>query len=161
MYSKDIYSVLQNLHIPYEKFKHPAVFTCEEADKYCIGRGGAHTKNLFLRNKKGDQHYLVVLERNKQANLKKLAEQISTSNLSFASPERLLKYLEVTPGSVTPFGLINDVEKHVLVFIDEDLLKFAKVGFHPNVNTATLELTVEDFKRFLEWTRNQVEWARL
>lgn len=78
------------------------------------------------------------------------------TGLSFALPERMMKYLGLTPGSVSPFELINDINKEVRIVIDNDLLKSEKQGFHPNVNTATLAMSTEDFKKFLAWTKNQV-----
>jgi Ala-tRNA(Pro) deacylase len=153
---KTIYDILKELNIPYEKHDHPAVFTVEEAEKYDRDIPGGKSKNLFLRNKKGDIHYLVVAESTRKIDLKQLSSQLFAGNLSFASPERLLKYLDLTPGSVSPFGLINDTSKSVKVVIDNGLLKHEKVGFHPNVNTSTLVIKSDDLKKFLEWTGNNV-----
>lgn len=99
-----------------------------------------------------------MLESSKTADLKKLAEFMQISRLSFASPQRLLEYLQLTPGSVSPFGLINDQKNEVVVIIDIDLLQGAKVAFHPNINTATLVLSIEDFLKFLTWTKNDVKF---
>ena len=78
--------------------------------------------------------------------------------LSFASPERLMKYLGVTPGSVSPFGLIHDQDRHVRVFLDRELKQAARISFHPNINTRTLVLTFTDFERFLASTWNVVRY---
>ena len=155
--SKDIYSVLEGLDIVYEKYEHPAVFTVEEAEKHARGEG-IHSKNLFLRNKKGNKHYLVVIRASKQINIKDLETKLQEKNLSFASPERMMKYLGLIPGSVSPFGLINDVNKEVQVVVDEGLLKSEKQAFHPNVNTATLAISTADFKKFLQWTGNDITY---
>jgi Ala-tRNA(Pro) deacylase len=155
---QDIYQVLNKLNIKYEKYEHPAVFTVEDAQKYDINFDCTKTKNLFLRNKKGDKHYLIVLEGQKRANLKNLETLLGENNLSFASSEKLLKYLGLTPGSVSPFGLINDVNKEVEVVIDKELITSPKVGFHPNINTATLVVSSLDFKKFLDWTGNKVRY---
>jgi len=146
---KKVYEVLEKLEISYEKYEHPAVFTCEEADIYTSDLKGVHTKNLFLRNKKGNKHYLVVMSEDKTLNVKEFGEKISDKNLSFASPERMMKYLGLTPGSVSLLGIINDTEKHVKVFIDEDIMKEEFINAHPNVNTATLVFKVKDMIKFL------------
>ncbi|MEK7623822.1 MAG: prolyl-tRNA synthetase associated domain-containing protein [Patescibacteria group bacterium] len=149
----NIYEILKELGINYTEYTHPAVFTCEESDIHCQHIPGGKSKNLFLRNKKGDKHYLVTLPAAKRADLKNLARLLSEQALSFASPERLMKYLGVTPGSVTILGLINDANKEVAVIIDEDLWKNQTVQYHPLTNTATLVIEKNDLNRFLQWTR--------
>lgn len=153
---KDIYKILEELGIEYVKYEHPAVFTSEEAALYYGGIKGGHFKNLFLRNKNGTQHYMVIVPDYKKADLKKFEQKIGDKKVSFASAERMMKYLEVTPGSVTPFALINDVEKHVIVVADESVWKEEIVNFHPMINTATLGIKSADFRRFLEWCGNEV-----
>ncbi len=161
MIVSDIYQVLQDLHIEYEKYEHPAVYTVEEAAQYDRGIDAGNSKNLFLRNAKGDTHYLVILESTKRLNLKRLASLLGESKLSFASPERLMKYLGLTPGSVSPFGLINNTDKLVKVIIDSGLLQYKKLAYHPNINTATLVIATDDLKRFLDWTGNKIEYIVL
>ena len=112
---------LTSLGIAYERFEHPPVPTVEEAEKHWAGIDAAHCKNLFLRNQKGNRHYLVIIAHTKRADLRAVANQIGDGKLSFASPERLMTHLGVTPGSVSPAGLINDREHHVRVFLDRDL----------------------------------------
>ena len=133
---------LTSLGIAYERFEHPPVPTVEEAEKHWAGIDAAHCKNLFLRNQKGNRHYLVIIAHTKRADLRAVANQIGDGKLSFASPERLLTHLGVTPGSVSPAGLINDREHHVRVFLDRDLKNAARISFHPNVNTATLTVSL-------------------
>lgn len=157
----DIYNVLNKLGILYEKHEHPAVFTVADAVKYYVKIDGAHNKSIFLRNKKADKYYLILTLDSKRVNLKELQIFLTESKLSFASPEKLMEYLGLTPGSVSPFGLINDKNKIVEVIVDEELLKFDKQGFHPNINTVTLIITTEDLKKFLEWTKNKVIYRRL
>lgn len=157
---KSIYAILTDLNIEYEKYDHPPVFTVKEAKQYDRGIDAGKTKNLFLRNKKGDQYYLLVAESTRKIDLKKLASFPNESKLSFASPERLHKHLKLSPGSVSPFGLINDSLRKVKVLIDKSLLKHKKLGFHPNVNTATLVIKTADFKRFLAWTGNKVVYFK-
>lgn len=158
---QDIYQVLQELNISYEKHEHPAVYTTEQADRYYDGIDAGMSKNLFLRNRKGDKHYLVVVESSKKVDLERLGSLLNESKLSFASAERLLKYLGLTAGAVSPFGLINDANKEVFVIVDNDLLKYQKLSYHPNINTATLVISIEDFKKFLDWAKNSVQFLVL
>ncbi len=144
-----VYDALQELGIAFTRHEHPAVFTVEQATEHWAGIDATHCKNLFLRNRKGTAHYLVVLEHTKQADISRLTAQLGEDRLSFASPERLEKYLGLAPGAVSPFGLINDRDKAVRVVIDQDLKQARRVGFHPNVNTATIVITFADFERFL------------
>lgn len=156
-----IISVLKQLSISYQKHQHPAVFTVEESDTYFENINAAKSKNLFLRNKKGDTHYLVVAKSSTEIDLKQLATQLEETRLSFASEQRLYKYLQVTPGSVSPFGLIHDKNCEVLVVVDNDLIEEESQAFHPNINTATLVITTNDFKKFLEWSGNTVRYLDL
>lgn len=158
---KDIDAVLDELKIAYVKHEHPAVFTCEEADVHCAKIPGGKSKSLFLRNRKGETHYLVVMEAAKKLDMKKLTQLLGESKISFASEDRLQKYLKLTPGSVSPFGLINDVNKEVIVILDQDLLKYDRLSYHPNINTATLELSREDVQKFLKFTENKTRVLNL
>jgi Ala-tRNA(Pro) deacylase len=153
-----VYEVLKELEIPFIRHEHPPVFTVEQAVEHWKGVEGAHLKNLFLRNKKGSRHYLVIIECTKNADLRKLNEQLGEDRLSFGSPERLKRCLGLEPGAVSPFGLINDTNKEVIVIIDEDLKKTERVNFHPNVNTATVGISAADFEKFLDWAGNSVRY---
>jgi len=155
---KQVYDLLEQLEIPYTRHNHPPVYTVEQAEKHWTQIRGAHCKNLFLRNKKGNRHYLVILEAAKAADLKSLRYKLGEDRLSFASPERLKRNLDLEPGSVSPFGLINDHENKVQVVIDKDLKDAEEVNFHPNVNTATLGISFSDFEKFLAWTKNPVRY---
>ena len=158
---KKIYELLEKLGISYHKYEHPPVFTVAQAEEYRQNIPGAHCKNLFLRNKKGNRHYLVILEGSKQADLRALAEKIGEDRLSFASPERLSRYLGLEAGAVSPFGLINDVRKEVEVIIDNDLKKAECLNFHPNVNTATVGIKFLDFEKFLAWCGQQIRYLQI
>ncbi|MBD5640478.1 prolyl-tRNA synthetase associated domain-containing protein [Clostridium botulinum] len=151
-----IYNILDELNIKYIKHEHEAVYTIEEVNNLQLDIEGQHCKNLFLRNRKGNIHYLLILCDEKMADLKALAKEIGSTPLSMASEERLYKHLELTPGSVTPFGLINNSDKKVKVLLDKDLKHDGKINFHPNTNTATLTINYEDFHKFLQWTGNEV-----
>ncbi len=151
-----LYDLLDQLNISYTRHEHPPVYTVEEAKQYWQGIEGAHAKNLFLRNSKGNQHYLVVLEESKTADLMGLSMQLAAGKLSFASERRLMDHLGLETGAVSPFGLINDVQKAVKVVLDRDLAKAELVNFHPNVNTATITLSYSDFEKFLSHCGNEV-----
>lgn len=140
---------LRTLGIAFDRYDHPPVATVAEAEIHWVGIDATHCKNLFLRNQKGDRHYLVVVSHSKRVDLRQVAEQIGDGKLSFGSPERLMKHLGLSPGSVSPFGLLNDPGRHVRVFLDLDLKGATRLGFHPNDNTATLTLSGDGFERFL------------
>jgi len=153
-----VLEILDKLGIEYTRREHPPVFTVEQAEKHWSDITGAHCKNLFLRNKKGNRHYLVILLSRKQADLRSLNEKLNEDRLSFGSPDRLKKYLGLEPGSVSPFGLINDPRKEVTVIVDQDLKQEARVNFHPNVNTSTVGISTADFEKFLAWSGQTVRY---
>ncbi|MDR4945074.1 prolyl-tRNA synthetase associated domain-containing protein [Neobacillus cucumis] len=154
---KGVYGVLEKLNISYKRYEHVPVFTVEEIRNLDITIPGGHTKNLFLRNRKGDKHFLVIVSEDKDVDLKRLSKLIESTPLSFGSSERLNKYLKVYPGAVGAFGLINDTTNHVQVVLDSDLLEKETINFHPNVNTATVNLSVEEFRRYLSAINNPFE----
>ena len=159
--ARRVYDVLDGLGFTYERFEHPAVFTAEEAAVHWAGVPGTPVKNLFLRNKKGDRNYLVILAIDKQADLRHLVKVIGDDRLSFGSPERLKARLGLEPGSVSPFGLINDHDGVVHVIVDADLRSADRLIFHPNVNTASVSIGFDDFQRFLATRRNTVRFVRV
>jgi Ala-tRNA(Pro) deacylase len=156
-----VYETLDALGIQYERYEHPPVFTGEEAALHWSAIPGTQVKNLFLRNKKGDRHYLAILEIHKQADLKRLVKLVGDDRFSFASAERLMAHLGVTPGSVSPFGLINDESRTVMVMVDEDLRRAERLIVHPNINTASVTISGEDLERFLASRGNVVKWIRI
>lgn len=158
---KTIYEILDELNIPYSIHEHPAVYTVEEASKFYTEMPGGHFKNLFLRNKKGNNHFLAVVVSTKTVDIKKLGELFGGEKLSFASPERLLKHMGLTPGAVSPFGLVNNTEHNIRVLVDNDLFTFDTVYFHPNENTASIGISPQDFQKYLEWTENPIQHNQL
>lgn len=157
---KNVLKVLDSLNIKYEIHHHHAVFTVEDTEKYKVEIDAIQSKNLFLRGKK-DSFYLVVVEGDKKVDLKKLATILGEPRLSFASPEKLLQFLKLTPGSVSPFGLINDTDRIVHVIVDNKLMDHPLQGFHPNINTATVVLKTEDFKKYLSSTENKIQYLNI
>ncbi len=114
-------------------------------------------KNLFLRDAKGRNHFLLTVAQDKKTDLKALQERLACSRLSFASARRLEQYLKLIPGSVSPFGVINNAEKNVRVIIDADLIDMPIVGVHPNDNSATIWLTGESLLAFLRaWVKDVI-----
>ncbi len=158
---RPVLEALEALGIAYVRHEHPPVATVEEAEKHWAGLAGVHCKNLFLRNYKGTRHYLVIAPVTRGIDLKRLTADLAEDRLSFASAERLKKWLGVEPGSVSPFGLVNDPAREVRVVCDTALKSGAGLGFHPNVNTATLEISLADFEKFLAWRGNPVRWLEL
>lgn len=142
MYGKqEVYKLLESNGIAFEKLGHEAVYTMEDMEKAGIVGKGTVCKNLFLRDAKGKNHYLVTVPEEKRVDMKILAGQIGSTKLSFASVERLEKYLGVEQGCVSPFGVLNDESRSVAVVFDEDLRSDKAVGIHPNDNTATVSIT--------------------
>jgi len=156
-----LYNVLEKLGIVVEYHEHPPVPTVEEAEKYWKGIDSTHCKNLFFRNHKGNKHYLVILHYKRKLQIRDLEQHLKQGKISFASEKRLQKYLGIKPGSVSPFGLINDSENHTHVFIDKELQKAERLSFHPNINTASLIIFFDDFITFLEDTGNTYEFIEL
>lgn len=156
-----LYEILNNLNISFEYVEHPQAPTIAIAKKYWAGHDAKHCKNLFFRNHKGNRHYLVLLDCDNDMDIHALEKQLHQGKLSFASKTRLMKYLGVAPGSVTPFGLINDSEHHVHVFIDNNLQQAERLSFHPCINTASLIISRNDFLTFMKFTQNTYEWIRL
>lgn len=155
---REIEVLLRDKKIPFELVEHEAVWTIEEMRACSITDRGEVAKNLFLRDYKGRRHFLVVLRSDKEADLKVLAEKLGSSKLSFASPERLKKYLGVAPGAVTPFGVLNDSCHEVEVVFDQDLAGGNRVGFHPNVNTATIFLPFEKMAELVKSHGNKITY---
>jgi Ala-tRNA(Pro) deacylase len=153
-----VLEVLDRLGIAYARHEHPPVFTVEQAEEHWAAIDAAHCKNLFLRNQKGTRHYLVIVAKDKRVELKALSAWLNEDRLSFASAERLMKYLGLTAGSVSPFGLINDRGRVVTVVLDADLARSERIAFHPNTNTVTIALAFEDFRRFLDSTGHDVRY---
>ena len=159
--SEKLYQLLEHLNIPFEYIEHPEAPTIEIAKQYWAGHDAKHCKNLFFRNHKGNRHYLVILDCDSDMDIHSIEKQLRQGKLSFASEQRLMKYLGLTPGSVTPFGLINDSERHVHVFVDKNLQNAQRLSFHPCINTASLIISKSDFVRFLDYTQNSYEWLEL
>ena len=152
---------LRALEISYELVEHAPAFTMDEYNALGFNPNDEICKNLFLRDYKGKRHMLVVLKGSKHADLRLIQAEVESSKLSFASDERLKKYLDVQKGSVSPFGLLFDTEAAVEVYFDEDLQNAPRLGFHPNDNTATVFLSFADVRRYIESTGHTLRFLRV
>lgn len=166
-----VYKFLNDNNIPYTSYNHPEGKTIEEAKRWWKDDGSIHCKNLFFRNHKGNKHYLVCFHCDHDLDIHDLEARLKASlvskglpscgKLSFASPERMMKYLGLEPGSVSPFGLINDTEHHVYLFLDEVLQDADSLSFHPNDCRGTVVIKREDFARYLSAVGNEYEYIKL
>lgn len=158
---KQVYDKLNELGITYQVDEHPAAFTIEEVDRLGIYNKGEVCKNLFLRDGSGKRHFLLVVPGHKEIDLKNVKEQIGSSRLSFGSAERLNNCLKLTQGSVSPFGILNDKDCKVELIFDKDLVGQKMLGFHPNINTATVWLSFEDLLKVIEENGNNILYVNL
>ncbi len=136
--------------IVYTPYDHIPVFTCEEADAIEGDIPGLHTKNLFVRDKKKTRYILLVMPAHKRTDLDAFAKHLGIKRLSFASAEDLGTYLDVIPGSVSPFTLISDPEAKVEVYIETEVMHAKEKGFHPNQNDSTFVVDTENFQKYLD-----------
>lgn len=147
-----VYDLLDQLGIDFWRVDHDAARTmedCAQADQL-LGEDTAICKNLFLRNSKGDQYFLLMLPGEKKFRAKDVAHQIGSTRLSFADEEKMEEYLDILPGSVSVMGLMNDHDDHVELLIDEDVLKLPYVGCHPCMSTTSMRLATKDLlEKFL------------
>ncbi len=144
----ELFARFDTLGIAYETHRHPPVFTVEEAQAHCAHLPGAHCKSLFLKDKKG-RLWLVVALDTRRIDLKSLTRAIGAARISFAKPELLWEVLGLTPGAVTPFGLINDTTQRVTVVLDAEMMRAERLNYHPLANDATTALGPDDLRRFI------------
>ena len=152
----DLYQFLADHHIEYKRHDHPPVFTVADVERLVPLLPAAKTKNLFLRDKKGKRHFLVVVPAQKRVDIKALAAVIGAGRLSFGSPDRLKRFLDVDPGSVTILALIRDAGHAVEVVFDKILAQEKAFQFHPLVNTSTLVISRDHLLQFLEITGHEI-----
>ena len=151
----DLTGFLETHGIAFVRHEHPPVFTCEEELQHVPESGAARTKNLFLRDRRGKRHLLLVTLCSKSVSIADFAETSGADRLSFGSPERLMKHLGVEPGAVTLLGLVNDAQHAVELYIDADVWSAPSVHAHPLRNDATLVLSHDDVVRFVAATGHQ------
>ncbi len=144
--------LLKENSIVFEKFEHPPLHTCEDADHYLVERPGARLKNLFLRDNYGKKHFLLITAHNKNVDLKALSKNLNVSRLGFASHDRLNKYLSSKAGAVSILSLMMDKTHSVKLLIDEDIWQANQFQCHPFINTQTFVLDKQNLMRFLTLT---------
>ena len=159
---------LEEHHIPFTTYNHPEGKTIEEAKRWWHDDGSVHCKNIFMRNHKGDQHYLICFHCDYDLAIHDIEHWLkdvlvsqglkAPGKLSFASPERMMRYLGLEPGSVSPFGLINDTEHHVILFLDSRLKDAESLSFHPNDCRGTIVISQAAFQQYLASVGNKVEY---
>lgn len=159
--SAPVFERLDSLGIKYEHIEHPSVFTMDEMYALGVFNKGIVGKNLFLRDAKGKRHFLVFVYGDKRVSLSDIQEKLNISRCSFASAERLYKYLRLTKGSVSPLGVINDKNAAVEFIIDKDFIGCPCVGVHPNRNTATLWMTFDDLLKVIKDNGNSISFAEI
>ena len=158
---QQVYDYLDKLGIKFDYYEHPEAPTIEIAAQYYRGEGTTLCKNLFFRNHKGNRHYLVIMDSTHAMDIHDIEHKLHQGKLSFASPERMMKYLGVRPGSVSLFTLVNDANHEVTLFVDNGLRNAEKVSFHPNDNTASLVISNADMMKFIESIGNPYEFLDL
>lgn len=158
---KKVLDTLNEWGIPFTMYEHPPLPTIEIALEYWKDITATHCKNLFFRNHKGNKHYLVVFECHNQMAIHQIEKMLKQGKLSFASEQRMEKFLGLKPGSVSPFGLINDTNKEVKLFLDKNLQDAQLLSFHPNDNTASLVVKNSDFINFLSHWGGEYEFLDL
>ena len=152
---KKLLTLIEEKGLDFKLYTHEPLSTVAESIKYRGTIDGAHSKNLFLKNKKNEFFLFSCLE-NTKINLKEISKSLKIGNLSFAKENYLKECLGVIPGSVTPFGLLNDIENKVIFFCDSKFLKNQIVNFHPLTNTSTIGMKIEDFINFLIENKKKV-----
>lgn len=151
-----IYDYLNKKNIRYELIEHEAVYTMEDLSKLDIPYPDSDAKNLFVCDDKKENYYLITVKNNKRVNLKDFQKEYHTRPLSFASSDDLFTFLKLTPGAVTPFGLLNDKNLKVKFYLDKEFLDGNHlIAVHPNDNTATVWLKVEDL---IDIIKNMAIW---
>lgn len=150
MNKTELLNFLSNSQIQYILAEHEAAKTIEEIDSFNLPNAEYIVKNLFLRDDKKRNYYLIISQKDKTINLKTLRINLGTRPLSFASEDDLLRFLALPKGSVTPLGILNDETHSVQVIMDNDVFSYPLVGVHPNENTATVWLSPNDLKRIIE-----------
>jgi Ala-tRNA(Pro) deacylase len=148
-------------NIQYALHSHPAVFTVSEAREHCGHIPGTHCKNLFLKNKKSGQLYLVTIPHEKRLDLNQFRRMIGAPKIRFAGPEDLSEILGISTGAVSPLGLVNDANNEVIFIVDEIIWNANVICCHPNVNTETLQIPGPDFQKLIKTTGTSMKVKNL
>jgi Ala-tRNA(Pro) deacylase len=155
---KIVYDTLQKLNINYKYFESPKDYSNEDDGSFWTKTGACRCKNLFLRNHKGDRHFLLIADYYKDTKIKLLEDKLKKGKISFASQKRIDKWIKGVPGAISVFSLFNDKSNHVEVFIDKSLLEKDFLTFLPNNLNALIVISREDFLRLLDFSGNYYEF---
>lgn len=158
MNKQEVYDFIKSKNIWHEITEHEAVFNMDELSKIEVPYNDCDAKNLFVRDDKKENYYLITVKGNKRVDLKEFRKRYDVRPISFASAEDLMKYLNLIPGSVSPLGLLNDKERKVKFYLDDSFFKDEKIiGIHPNDNTATVWLKVDDLINIIKEHGSKIE----
>ena len=158
MNKQEVYGSIKSKNIWHEITEHEAVFNMDELSKIEVPYNDCDAKNLFVRDDKKENYYLITVKGNKRVDLKEFRKRYDVRPISFASAEDLMKYLNLIPGSVSPLGLLNDKERKVKFYLDDSFFKDDKIiGIHPNDNTATVWLKVDDLINIIKEYGSKIE----
>ncbi len=160
MKKTDVYRYFEKQNIPYEITEHKAVFSIEELNSVELPYPEWDAKNLFVRDDKKRNYYLITVKGNKRVDLKEFRKRHELRALTFASPDDLLSVMDLVPGSVSPLGILNDTEHRVHFYLDSEFVG-NKIGVHPNDNTATVWLQAEDLMKLIRAHGNEAEFTEM
>lgn len=156
-----VYKALADLDIKFEYYESPRDFSSEDDGAFWKRIGACRCKNLFMRNHKGNQHYLLISDYYRDINIHAIEHKLKQGKLSFASQERIDKWIKGTIGAISVFSLLNDTENHTIAFIDKTLLTKGHLTFLPNQLNALISISIEDFVRILDYSGNRYEFVDL
>ena len=152
---------LNSIGIEFKIVEHEPAYTTEEADKYIEGHDGVRTKTMFICNKKKTNYYMIIMDDSKRLDMNKFKEIVSEKQMKMASEEALKEKLGIEPGMVSPFGLLNNDEKDVKIYMDKEIIIEKIMTFHPNDNTKTLFITTKDLFKYFENIRYELNIIEL
>lgn len=158
---QEVYNILNEMGIQYKVTEHKPVYTIDEMNELGMENIDNVIKNLFIRDDKKKNYYLILVQKDKTVNLNQLRESIGSRRLSFASEDDLEKYLGLKKGAVSPLGILNDENKIVKVVIDKDIRNYKFVGVHPVENTATVWINVDDLEKLIKTNGNMIMYVRI
>ena len=147
---EQVYKELNEMKIKYEVVNHPPALTTKDADDYIEDKEGVRSKTMFMSNKKKNRFYLLILDDTKRLDIKKIGEIINEKSLRLGSEKDLKEKMNLQFGYVSPFGLLNNCDKDIKVYVDKEILNEKIITFHPNENDATVFIKIDDMFRFFD-----------
>lgn len=147
---KKVEETLRSLKIPFEIVEHEPALTTEQADSFIEGIEGVRTKTMFLTNKKKTAYYLLIMDDHKRLDMSAFGQMTGSKGIKMASSDSLYEKMMLPPGVVSPFGLLNNDDKDISVFIDKEIINEERMSFHPNTNEKTIFIKTADLFQFIE-----------